>query len=70
MNVLSRILIYVIRLYQVLFVFKHPCCRFIPSCSVYGIEAIKRYGILKGVILIIKRILRCRPGHFGYDPVP
>ena len=48
-----------------------PCCRFIPSCSQYAIEALQKYGPLKGSFLAIKRILRCN--HFskgGYDPVP
>ena len=46
-------------------------CRFIPTCSAYGIEAFKRFGFIKGFILTAKRILRCRPGGpHGYDPVP
>lgn len=46
-------------------------CRFIPSCSTYSIEALQKYGFLKGTLLSIKRILRCNPyGGSGYDPVP
>ncbi len=46
-------------------------CRFYPTCSEYGIEAIREHGFLKGIILLIKRLLRCRPGGpYGYDPVP
>lgn len=46
-------------------------CRFIPSCSEYGLIAFKRFGFRKGFILTAKRILRCRPGGpHGYDPVP
>ena len=46
-------------------------CRFHPTCSEYGLEAIKRFGFLKGLMLTSKRILRCRPGGpYGYDPVP
>ncbi len=48
-----------------------PACRFVPSCSEYGYEAIQRYGIIRGGGLAIWRILRCNPwGGHGYDPVP
>lgn len=48
----------------------HNKCRHIPTCSNYGIEAITKYGAIKGSYLTIKRILRCNPwGTFGYDPV-
>ncbi|MCD5412450.1 membrane protein insertion efficiency factor YidD [Thermodesulfovibrionales bacterium] len=47
-----------------------PSCRFTPSCSGYALEAIKKYGALKGTYLSIKRILKCHPFHSGgYDPV-
>jgi uncharacterized protein len=46
-------------------------CRFYPSCSEYGVQAIQKYGIFKGSWLTIKRIGRCQPFHpGGYDPVP
>ena len=48
----------------------HSMCRYTPTCSEYMIEAIKRYGTVKGLKLGIKRILRCnKHGSFGYDPV-
>lgn len=48
-----------------------PSCRFYPTCSAYGHEAIARYGILKGGRLTIWRILRCNPfSKGGFDPVP
>lgn len=51
--------------------FKQPCCRFIPSCSNYALEAFRRFGFLKGLILSVKRICRCNPfGKGGFDPVP
>ena len=47
------------------------CCRFEPSCSTYGLEAIQRFGAIKGGCLCIWRILRCQPfAKGGYDPVP
>ncbi len=49
---------------------KKPCCRFYPTCSQYALEAIEKYGALKGSFLAIKRILKCHPFHEGgYDPV-
>ncbi|MGB7409117.1 MAG: membrane protein insertion efficiency factor YidD [Pontixanthobacter sp.] len=48
-----------------------PTCRFAPSCSTYAIEALSRYGAIKGGWLACKRILRCHPwGGHGHDPVP
>ncbi len=48
-----------------------PHCRFTPTCSQYAIEAISTYGILKGAVLSVKRILKCHPFHDGgYDPLP
>lgn len=48
-----------------------PACRFYPTCSEYGYEAIARYGIIKGGVLTLRRLLRCHPFHpGGYDPVP
>ena len=46
-------------------------CRFSPTCSQYTLEAIEKYGALKGGLLALWRILRCNPfSHGGYDPVP
>ena len=49
---------------------KKPCCRFYPTCSTYAIQAIEKYGALKGYVMSIYRILRCNPFcKGGYDPV-
>ncbi|MBR5113713.1 MAG: membrane protein insertion efficiency factor YidD [Oscillospiraceae bacterium] len=48
-----------------------PCCRFIPTCSEYALEALEKYGALKGSWLALRRLLKCHPFHKGgYDPVP
>ena len=51
-----------------------PCCRFIPTCSEYALEAVEKYGALKGSWLAVRRLLRCHPFHrqksIEYDPVP
>ena len=47
------------------------CCRFVPTCSEYGLIAFERYGFCKGFWLTLKRLLKCHPGGpHGYDPVP
>jgi putative membrane protein insertion efficiency factor len=48
-----------------------PSCRYYPTCSEYGVQAITKYGPFKGGWLTLKRILRCNPwGGHGHDPVP
>ena len=48
-----------------------PRCRYIPTCSQFALEAVEKYGAIKGTFLATKRILRCNPFHKGgYDPVP
>jgi putative membrane protein insertion efficiency factor len=48
-----------------------PSCRFVPSCSQYAVDALTRYGFIKGSWLSVKRIARCNPWHTGgYDPIP
>jgi uncharacterized protein len=68
----KKILISVIRFYQVVISpIKPPSCRFYPTCSHYGLEAVQRFGALKGGLLTVKRILKCHPFHpGGIDPVP
>ena len=69
---MKYILIFLIKTYQMYISPRFPaCCRFVPTCSAYALEAIDKYGALKGGLLAVKRILRCHPGNpGGYDPVP
>jgi len=71
-KILSKIMIGVIRFYQyAISPYLPPSCRYTPSCSAYGIEALKKHGPFKGGWLTIKRIASCNPwGGSGYDPVP
>jgi putative membrane protein insertion efficiency factor len=51
-----------------------PVCRFIPTCSEYALEALEKYGAAKGLLLTVKRLIRCHPFHRSeyqtFDPVP
>lgn len=69
---MKRPLIWLIRCYQKYISARTPpSCKYYPVCSVYGIQAIERFGALKGTILTVWRILRCNPfSRGGYDPVP
>jgi uncharacterized protein len=50
---------------------KPPSCRFYPTCSEYALEAIAKYGALKGLYLAVRRVIRCHPlNPGGFDPVP
>ncbi len=70
--ILSFPFIVLIKLYQwIISPWLGSKCRYTPTCSHYGIEALKKYGPIKGSWLTIKRIARCHPwGGHGYDPVP
>jgi uncharacterized protein len=69
---MRKILIGLIRIYQyAISPFLPPHCRYTPTCSTYAVEAIGRFGILRGGRLALRRIGRCHPWHeAGYDPVP
>jgi putative membrane protein insertion efficiency factor len=69
---MKSILVALIRFYQlVISPIKPPTCRFYPTCSHYGLEAIRHHGAAKGGWLTIKRICKCHPFHSGgFDPVP
>ncbi len=71
-NPLTKLFIAIIRFYQLVISPILPsACRYTPTCSAYGIAALKKHGAFKGSVLTIKRILRCNPwGGHGEDPVP
>lgn len=69
---MKRLLIALVRFYRAFLSPLHrPCCRFIPTCSAYALEALEKYGAVKGGALALWRVLRCNPlCKGGYDPVP
>lgn len=68
---MKKVLIKIIKFYQKIPGNFHYSCKFIPTCSNYGIEAIEKHGSIKGSILTIKRIFKCNPfNKGGFDPVP
>ena len=70
---MKHVCIWLVRLYQKLLspLKRKPCCRFVPTCSSYAIEAFQKRGFFVGMILTVWRILRCNPFCVGgYDPVP
>ncbi len=67
---MKKIILKLINLYQITPLSSHKMCRFTPTCSEYAKQAISKYGVLKGLFLSIKRILKCHPfGKYGYDPL-
>ena len=67
---MKKLLIKLIEIYQITPLKSHQMCRFNPTCSEYMKQAINKYGVLKGLKLGIKRILKCHPfGKYGYDPL-
>ena len=71
MNIFTYMLIKFIKIYKYLISpLIGPSCRYLPTCSDYSIEALKTYGFSKGLLLSLKRIMRCHPfGNGGFDPV-
>ena len=72
---MRRVLLALIRFYRrEISPLRPPCCRFIPTCSEYALEAVEKYGAVKGGWLALRRIARCQPFHrqksVEYDPVP
>ncbi len=70
---MRKLLLWLIRFYRrYLSPLHKPCCRFIPTCSAYAMEAIEKYGAWKGGRMALRRICRCHPFYRGdrFDPVP
>ncbi len=72
LSIAQRAVLALIRAYKVLFSVQFAgSCRFWPSCSEYAAEAVRRFGVIRGSALALRRLSRCHPlGASGYDPVP
>ena len=72
MRLIKKIFIGLVKFYRkYISPLKKPCCRFTPTCSEYALEAFEKYGVIKGLYLSVKRILRCNPFcKGGVDHVP
>ncbi len=73
MAVIKKILILMIKFYRKFIspLKRTSSCIYTPTCSLYALEALEKYGVLKGTYLSVRRVLRCHPFHKGgYDPVP
>ena len=68
---LKNMIVFLIKFYRVFISpLKPPTCRFVPTCSEYALQAVEKYGVVRGMYKAIRRILRCHPFHpGGYDPV-
>lgn len=77
---IKRLILAIIRIYQKTLSpdsgflshrYPYGFCRFYPHCSEYGHQAINKYGLIRGIILLIKRLIKCHPfNRGGYDPLP
>ena len=69
---MKHVLIFLVKFYRKwISPMRRPCCRYIPTCSQYALQALEKYGAFKGGWLAFRRIVRCNPLHKGgYDPVP
>src|SRR5271170_6320916 len=63
--VIRKALCFLIRLYQNTRLFRPSCCRFYPSCSDYCLQAIETHGMIRGIVLTLRRLLKCHPWHSG-----
>lgn len=70
-NFAKRVALYTLKAYKrILSPLFPPACRYVPTCSEYAMEAIDRFGVIRGAFMAIWRLLRCHPfAHGGYDPV-
>lgn len=70
---MKRFLLFLLKIYRKYIspLKRAPSCIYVPCCSLYAVQAIEKYGAIKGTYLALKRILRCHPfAKGGYDPVP
>lgn len=70
-SMMARALMALLRAWQWLAPVRMPRCRFLPTCSAYAVESLRRYGVMRGGWMAVRRVLRCHPWNpGGLDPVP
>jgi uncharacterized protein len=70
-HIAQRVVLQLLRAYKwAISPMLRPACRYVPTCSEYAMEAVERFGVLRGGVMALWRVLRCHPfAHGGYDPV-
>ncbi len=70
---MKNLILFIIGFYQkAISHYNYGCCRFTPTCSTYAYQSIEKFGCCKGLLLALKRFMKCNPfsKKFGYDPIP
>ncbi len=65
LNLMEKVIVILIKSYQMTRAFRSSCCRFYPACSDYSVQAIEKRGLFRGLLLTLARLMKCHPWHQG-----